>query len=236
MYQSAIICVPSGLIDGRTMLITLIQVAHRLAVGARETVVDELRRGLRGGHFRRVQGEALDGHGFAVGDQLPDVGLGKPPRIREARVDLAVLVEPGEVGRRRNEERNERPALARLAELDQLHAIGRLRERLVVLVQLVPIGELAIGAHLEAEEFFRRGQRGRRLRLAGDRRRRRARARTSASSTTGERDRSLAFMARSYATRLRRPALTRRHSPSHCCRVRWRRTTPSCVAAGCRTA
>ena len=55
----------------------------------------------------------------------------------------------------------------RLAELDQLDAVGAPGEQLVVLVQLVPVGKLAIGAHLEAEEFFRVWKRGRRLCVNG---------------------------------------------------------------------
>ena len=132
MYQSAIICVPSGLIDGRTMLMTLSRLRIASSSVRVEAVVDELGRGLRRRDLGRVQREALDGDRLAVGDELLDLGLGQPARIGEPRVDLAELLEPGEVGRRRDEEGDEGPALARLAELDQLDAVRALREQLVV--------------------------------------------------------------------------------------------------------
>ena len=83
MYQSAIICVPSGLIDGSTMLITLSRIAHRLFVGAGQAVVDELGGRLRRRHFGRVQREALDRDGLAVGDSFFTSASGHAARIGE---------------------------------------------------------------------------------------------------------------------------------------------------------
>ena len=131
----------------------------RFGIGAGEAVVDELGCRLRCRHLARVQREGLDDDRLALGDELLRLGLGQSARIGQPRVDLLVVIELGEVGRRRDEERDVRPALARLAELDEPHLVRRLRQHLVVLEQLVPVGKLAIGAHLEAEELLRRRNR-----------------------------------------------------------------------------
>ena len=52
-----------------------------------------------------------DGAGF--GDELLRLGLGQAARIREPGVQLAEPIELGEIGRRRDEERDVRPAFAR---------------------------------------------------------------------------------------------------------------------------
>ena len=198
MYQSATICVPSGLIDGSTMLITLSRIAHRLLVGARQAVVDELGGRLRRRDFGRMQREALDGDRLAFGDELPAL------RPRGSRADRpaarSIWRYCSSFARLAGDEMKSamygRPSLD-LAELDQLHAVRALGEQLVVLEQLVPVGELAIGAHLEAEELFGRCQRSWRRRLRVNCRRAEAPATSKAEENSERMERKLAFMGES---------------------------------------
>ncbi len=150
------------------MLMTLSRIALGFLVGPVQAVVDELGRGLRRRHLARVQRERLDDDGAGLGRDLARLGLREPARVGQARVELPVVIELGQVGWRRDEERQIRTPLTRLPELHELHLVGALGELLVVLVQLVPVRELAVGPHLEAEELLRGWQSGlpRRLCLA----------------------------------------------------------------------
>ena len=102
-----------------------------------------------------MQREALNDDGSCLGDDFLRLRLGEPAGIGKTGIQLLQPIELGEIRRRRDEERDIRPALARLAQFDEAHVLRALGERLVVLEQLVPVGELAVGSHLIAEELLR---------------------------------------------------------------------------------
>ena len=122
---------PVGVDRGRHDADHVVEHPLGFLVGAVQAVVDELGRGLRRRHFARVQRERLDDDGAGLGHDLACLGLREPARVGQARVELLELIELGQVGRRRDEERQIRTALARLPELHQLHLVGALREQLV---------------------------------------------------------------------------------------------------------
>src|SRR5712664_4107295 len=71
--------------------------------------------------------------------------------FRELRVDLPVIVEPPQVLRARDRERDQGRAQRRFAELAVVDAVTRLGKRLEVADEHRPFDELAIVARLEAE-------------------------------------------------------------------------------------
>src|SRR4029079_5795216 len=80
--------------------------------------------------------------------------LGEPFGRRESSRDLLVAVELLHVLRRRDDRHELRPTLGRLADLDQLHAIGLLRQLAPVLLELVVVGEPVVVADVVAELFL----------------------------------------------------------------------------------
>src|SRR5207249_2825179 len=82
--------------------------------------------------------------------------------IRESRVHLPVIVEPPQVLRARDHERDKRRAQRRLAELPIVDTVARLGQRLEIAHQHRPLDELAIVPWFEAEHGARRWDDGRR--------------------------------------------------------------------------
>src|SRR5438093_13442441 len=82
--------------------------------------------------------------------------------VRESGVHLPVVVEPPQVLRARDRQRDKGGAQRRFAELPVVDAVARPGERLEIADQHRPLDELAIVTRLEAKHRSRRWNDGRR--------------------------------------------------------------------------
>jgi hypothetical protein len=113
--------------------------------------VKELGRRLRAADLRRV-----DAHADRNNRRLPfdDRGGGlfvEGPRIGQAKCVGANLIEAGDVFGRRDDRGDELAALRCRTGVDELDPIGRGGDGFEIALQRRPVGELAVGAHAEAE-------------------------------------------------------------------------------------
>ena len=129
--------------------------------------VRKFHRGLRRRDLGRVDAVVVGDDGLAGGDQFRRLFIGKAARVGEAQVRLADGLEVGHVLLGGDHHREEGLAERRLAFAVDLHPPGRGIELAEVVDDLRPVGELAIGAHLETQDGFRgwdvgsAGERGR---------------------------------------------------------------------------
>ena len=103
----------------------------------------------------------LDENDLAVRDRALDLGLGVPSGVLQDRVHALEVVEAGEVFRGRDVDRQEGRAERGRTHVHDLDAITLCADEFVVLDELVPVRELAVRAHLVAEELFGGGGWGR---------------------------------------------------------------------------
>ena len=136
----------------------VVERAPRVLVVAREALVQVLGGGLGRGDLTRMQRETLHDHGAAVRDELPHVRLRQAARIRQPGVGPPEALEPGEIGRRRDEKREKRLPLGGRTQFHHLHPVGALLEQPVVGDEPVPTHKLAVGAHLVAEMLLGGGE------------------------------------------------------------------------------
>ncbi len=126
-------------------------------------VVGQLDGHLRAADLGGVQAHRLADDRLALGDELPDVGLGEPARVADLQVDLAQAIELREIGRRGNDDEQEPVAHGARPHVDHLDPVALGLKLLVVIHHPVPAGHLPVGAHLKPEVLLRRGHRLRRL-------------------------------------------------------------------------
>ena len=98
MYHFATMFWPSGLIDGQSIRIDVVEDRLDLrVVGVREQVVGELQRVLAAGDLGRVQ-PAVDVHERPALERQPvRLGVGQPLRMREPLGDRPVFLDVGQV-------------------------------------------------------------------------------------------------------------------------------------------
>ncbi len=119
---------------------------------AREQVVGQFRRHLRAADLGGVQAHRLADDRLALGHELPDLRLREAARIAELGVHLAQAIEFRQVGRRRDDDEQERVAHRGRAHVHDFDPAGSPCRALVVVDDSVPARDLAVGAHLETEE------------------------------------------------------------------------------------
>ena len=121
---------------------------------------DDFRRRLARRHLVRVECVTLEEDHLAAGDRGVDLILGMPARILEHRVHPLVVVEPREVLRGGDIQHEKRAAERRRADVLDPDPVALRADEFVVLDELVPLGELAVGAHAVAEELLGGGDLG----------------------------------------------------------------------------
>ena len=115
---------------------------------------DDLRRRLARRHLVRVERVTLEEDHLAVGDGLIHLRLRVSARVLEDRVHPLVVVEPREVFRGGDVQHEKRTAERRNAHVLDPDPVALRADELVVLDELVPFGELAVGAHPVPEELL----------------------------------------------------------------------------------
>ena len=145
-------------IEGRDLQVhDVVEDPPRLLVGPRHEVVGQLRRHVDAAHLARVHAHRLADDDLALGHDPFDLRLGHAPRIAQLEVHLPQFLEPGLVGRRGDDDQQERVAHLGGPHVDDLELAAALfLKQLVVFDCLVPADEFPVGAHLEAEELLRR--------------------------------------------------------------------------------
>ncbi len=141
------------------MRIVLCKNLARLGVLRGGQLVGELHRHLRGDDLGRVDGAGDDDDRLAFAHQTVALGLvPDEPRVGEAALDFAILVEFAYILWRADESREERAAERRRADGLDADAPARARRGASEVVgDLLPVGDLAVVAGREAEHVARRG-------------------------------------------------------------------------------
>ena len=141
---------------------------HRRIVRLRQQLVRELRRVLRPGDLAGVQAAADVDEDLALTGKAPCRRVGETLGVRDAHVDLAVVIQLRVVLRRCDDRRSPWPPERRRPDVDQVDAIARRRQLLEVVDRLFVVDEVAVLADRKSENGFRRGK-GRFLALEGAR-------------------------------------------------------------------
>ena len=145
-------------IDGRQQQDVVVQDTQRLGVAAAQQVVGLGEQRLRGNHFGGVQA-AIDPHDrFALRGQRPRLVVGEAFGARQSLRDLLVARQVPEVGRRRDDGHDDRPAFSSLADFFQPDAVGFLGDLVPVVQQLSVVGQKVIVTRRVCAEHRRRNR------------------------------------------------------------------------------
>ena len=128
--------------------------AERLRVVARRQRMQQLVGRLGRADLRCVNARTNGDDDRVASRNRPRVGLGDAARIGEPQVRRANLLQSCDVLGRGNDRRDQPVAVGRWSRVDQLHAIGFSGNRLEVLLNLGPAGQLPILAHPKPKEFL----------------------------------------------------------------------------------
>ncbi len=135
----------------------VVQDPHRLRIGAAHHLVDHLAELLRAEHFGGVQPAVDPDDGLALARQRSRRVVRESLGEREPHGDLPVALEIAVILRRRHDRHEVRPALGRLADLLDDHAIGLRVQLAPVRRDLLVVGQEVVVAEVVPEFFLRSG-------------------------------------------------------------------------------
>ena len=121
--------------------------------------VRQLHQHLRRTRLRTVQTAHHHVHRLGLRDDLVCLGVAQAAGVGEPGHVLAIHVQSADVGLRRDQHDHRRPALFRLAGIDDLHPRGLVRQRPVILQEVFVVVELIRRADVVADDIARRGDR-----------------------------------------------------------------------------
>ena len=135
MYQSDTSSMPSGFTSVHRMIV-VVQDPQCFRIGFRVEPVDRLNQLLRAQHLGGVQAAVDPDHGLAVARELPRLLVGEPVGERQLAVRFLDERQLPMVLRRRDDRGDLGPALFRLADVHDHHALG-LRVHLLEVVEVL---------------------------------------------------------------------------------------------------